>query len=67
MTTPIIVYSGFRPRSGLKYWVSGLSDKAGLGDCTAEARPSIGSGRGELVEPLRTLSKEVLIKKFSDL
>jgi hypothetical protein len=35
------------------FWVFGLSYEAGLGDCTAEA--------------LRTLSKEVLIKKFSDL
>ncbi len=39
----------------------------GLGDCTAEARPSTGSGRGEPVEPRRTPSKELLIKKFSDL
>jgi hypothetical protein len=34
-------------------WVFGLSYEAGLGDGTAEAP--------------RTLSKEVLIKKFSDL
>ena len=39
----------------------------GLGDCTAEARPSTGSGRGEPVEPRRARSKEFLIKKYSEL
>src|SRR3990170_3203243 len=34
---------------------------------TAEARPSTGSGRGELAEPRRTRSKEFLIKKYSEL
>ena len=39
----------------------------GLGDCTADARPSTGSGRGEPVEPRRTRSEEFLIKKHSEL
>src|SRR3990172_11230027 len=34
-----------------------LSCEAGLGDCTAEARPSTGSGRGEPVEPRRARRK----------
>jgi hypothetical protein len=36
-----------------KRWSSGFPVKLGLGDCTAEA--------------MRTPSKEVLVKKFSDL
>ena len=34
-----------------------LPCEAGLGDCTAEARPSTGSGHGEPVEPRRTRRK----------
>jgi hypothetical protein len=45
-----------------KQWVVGLSYEAGLGDCTAEAPFDVAAQNR-----LRTLSKEVLIKKFSDL
>ena len=44
-----------------------LPCEAGLGDCTAEARPSTGSGHGEPVEPRRARRKAFLIEKYSEL
>jgi len=40
--------------------------RPGLGDCTADP-PKDGSARVFKAETLRTPSKEVLVKKFSDL
>jgi hypothetical protein len=45
----------------LLFWVFWLSYEAGHGDCTAEAPFDVAQDRP------RTLSKEVLIKKFSNL
>ena len=44
-------------REGLGVGFFRISCEAGLGDCTAEARPSTGSGRGEPVEPRRARRK----------